>query len=62
MNFIRIAIGIFLFAGSAWIAPFLEDVLGVPNEIVFFSFGGILCFFGGMIFYSGLIERRVERV
>ena len=54
MNVIRMASGAGLFLASSWLSPFLSDVLGIPETISFLTVGGILAFFGGMLFYSGV--------
>ncbi len=54
MNFIRMIIGAGLFLASSWLSPYLSDVLGIPETLSFLTIGGILAFFGGMLFYSGV--------
>ena len=54
MRPIRIALGAGMFLASSWLSPFLSDVLGIPETISFLTVGGILAFFGGMLFYSGV--------
>ena len=54
MNILRMAIGAGMFLASAWISPYISDVLGIDQGISFLTVGGILAFFGGMVFYSGV--------
>lgn len=54
MNFIRMILGVGLFLASSWLSPYLSDVLGIPETLSFLTIGGILAFFGGMLFYSGV--------
>ena len=54
MNVLRIALGAGMFLASSWIAPYISDVLGIDEGVSFLTVGGILAFFGGMVFYSGV--------
>ena len=54
MNMLRMAIGAGMFLASAWISPYISDVLGIDQGISFLTVGGVLAFFGGMVFYSGV--------
>ena len=54
MNIIRMAIGVGLFLASSWLSPYISDVLGIDEGISFLTVGGVLAFFGGMVFYSGV--------
>ena len=51
---IRMVVGAGLFLVSAWISPYISEVLGIPEAISFLTIGGILSFLGGMVFYSGV--------
>ena len=54
MNIIRMAIGVGLFLASSWLSPYISDVLGIDEGLSFLTVGGVLAFFGGMVFYSGV--------
>ena len=54
MNIIRMAIGVGLFLASSWLSPYISDVLGIDEGISFLTVGGVLAFFGGIVFYSGV--------
>ena len=54
MRVLRIALGAGMFLASSWISPYISDVLGIDEGISFLTVGGILAFFGGMVFYSGI--------
>ena len=54
MRPLRMIAGVVLFLVSSWVSPYLSDVLGIPEELSFLTFGGILSFLGGIVFYSGV--------
>ena len=54
MKLIRVALGAGLFLASSWLSPYISDVLGIDEGISFLTVGGVLAFFGGMLFYSGV--------
>ena len=54
MNLLRIIVGAGLFSVSSWLSPFIAESTGMSESISFLTIGGILCFAGGMLFYSGV--------
>ena len=50
----RILMGAGMFLLSSWISLYVSDVLGIDGGISFLTVGGVLSFFGGMLFYSGV--------
>ena len=58
MNFVRIAVGAGMFLLSSWISMYISDVLEIDEGLSFLTVGGVLAFFGGMVFYSGVRDCR----
>ena len=54
MNLLRIVAGAGLFAVSSWLSTFVAESTGMSEPISYMTIGGILCFAGGMLFYSGV--------
>ena len=54
MRPIRIVLGTGMFLVSSWLSSYICDVLGIDEGLSFLTVGGVLAFFGGMLFYSGV--------
>ena len=58
MRLIRIVLGAGMFLASSWLSSYICDVLGIDDGLSFLTVGGVLAFFGGMLFYSGVRDWR----
>jgi|GEM_PF-704397 len=58
MRIIRIVLGTGMFLASSWLSSYICDVLGIDEGLSFLTVGGVLAFFGGMLFYSGIQDPK----
>jgi len=47
-----------MFLLSSWISMYISNVLEIDEGLSFLTVGGVLAFFGGMVFYSGVRDCR----
>jgi len=57
MRIARMAAGISLFGASAWLSPMIAELFGVSHVVGFITVGGLMAFFGGALFFSGVKGR-----
>ena len=58
MKLIRMISGITVLSASAWMGPAISEFLGVSEVFGFVGFGAIVAVFGGILFYSGLTDKK----
>ena len=52
----RMIAGAVLFAASSMAAAYVSDVLGLDSGLSYLAVGGVIAFFGGMLFHSGMTD------
>jgi len=58
MRLIRMISGITILSASTWMGPAVSEFLGVSEVFGFVGFGAIFAFFGGVLFCSGLMDKK----
>lgn len=58
MKLIRMISGVSVLTASAWMGPALSAAFGVSEVFGFVTVSSFLSFCGGILFYSGLVDKK----